>query len=85
MQYKKVVGLVVVVALAVGGYRAVQVAGTLVLPTTDEDVEAIVASADAQNEESYYRPQRTPLEIQQPNPIIQYNDPIIQSTKRIVQ
>ena len=40
MQYKKVLGLVVVVALAVGGYRAVQVAGTLVLPTTDEDIEA---------------------------------------------
>ena len=69
MQYKKVVGLLVVVALAVGGYRAVQVAGTLVLPTTDEDIEAVVASANAQNEESYYRPQRSALEIQQPNPL----------------
>ena len=71
MQYKKVLGLVVVVALAVGGYRAVQVAGTLVLPTTDEDIEAVVASANAQNEESYYRPQRSALEIQQANPLNQ--------------
>ena len=41
----------------------------LFYPPHDEDIEAIVASANAQNEESYYRPQRTPLEIQQPNPL----------------
>jgi hypothetical protein len=69
MSWKKWLGLVIFVAVGFGVYRFSQIANTLAMPDSEEDIAAIKAIADAQNEEAFYRPERKPLELQEANPL----------------
>jgi hypothetical protein len=69
LRWKRWIGLIVFVAVGFGVYRVSQIANTLMLPESEEDVAAIRAIAEAQNEEAFYRPGRKPLERQEANPL----------------
>lgn len=69
MNWKVGIGLLVVVAVVLGGYRISKIASSLSLPSSDEDIATLQEAARKQNEEGFFRPPRKPLERQSPNPL----------------
>jgi len=69
MQYKKWFGLLVLAMLVAGGYRLFLLSQSLSLPGTEEEIAAVRASAEAQNEDAFYRPNRQSLNVQPANPL----------------
>jgi hypothetical protein len=69
MSYKKWIGVLILAVVMIGGYRIMQIAGNLALPHSTEEIAAVVAYAESQDEEAFYRPERRPLEFKQPNPL----------------
>ncbi len=69
MSWKKWVGLLVIIALAVGGYRVASIVSGVLLPSGEDAIEAVRVLAAAQNEDGFYRPERRPLVLQAANPL----------------
>ena len=69
MNWYKLAGLLIVIAVAVVAYRATQLANSLSMPSSEEDIAAIKAATAAQNESVFYTPQRQPLSTQPANPL----------------
>lgn len=69
MRWYKWIGLIVIVAVAFGVYRVSLIASSISLPKTEEDIAELKASAEAQKEAAYYRPERKALEPQGANPL----------------
>ena len=69
MSFKKWLGLLILAGVIIGGYRVMQIVDNLALPHSEEEIAAVVATAEAQDEEAFYRPERSPLEIKQSNPL----------------
>ena len=69
MSFKKWIGVLILAGVIIGGYRVMQIVDNLALPHSEEEIAAVVATAEAQDEEAFYRPERSPLEIKQSNPL----------------
>ena len=69
MNWKKWLGLVVVIALSFGGYRVWLLTEAFSLPNSEEEIAAVVEIVDRQNEDGFYRPTRKPLVRQSANPL----------------
>ena len=69
MSFKKWLGLLILAGVIIGGYRVMQIVDNLTLPHSKEEIAAVVATADAQDENAFYRPERSPLELKRSNPL----------------
>ena len=69
MSWKKIVGMMIVVAVAFSAYRVWLLSNALILPSSDDEIAAVREIVAAQNEEAFYRPERKPLEPQPVNPL----------------
>ena len=61
MNWKKWLGLLVFIALSLVAYRVYLLADSLLLPTNEEEIAAIRAIVERQNESAFYRPERKQL------------------------
>lgn len=69
MRWYRWVGLVVVVAMAVVGYKVVQISNSISLPQTEEELAEVRARTAAQDEDAFYRPDNSPMMLQDANPL----------------
>ena len=67
MSLKKWIGVLILASVIIGGYRIMQIIDNLALPYSKEEIAAVVATAEAQDEDALYRPERNPLELKQSN------------------
>ena len=68
MSWKTLLGAVVLAALLFGGYRLSLIAGSITLPSSEEEVAALRVKAAAQREDRIHRPPPSPRESPSSNP-----------------